>query len=160
MLSNVQDLLYLHISRKGGLLPIWLISVFKIKNSNSFPPQKLWVVWKYEYHWPWGEGHDGHLSKYWRSGRWHPLEGCSIWHAPHCTRFPTLRRTGNIYYCFKGFRSHWYSKIVLKEPCCWMKPGSTACGLWETLYSTWPFSPCAGLFLHTMGDASDMSCLK
>lgn len=35
MLSNVQDLLYLHISRKGGLLPVWLISVFKIKNSVS-----------------------------------------------------------------------------------------------------------------------------
>ena len=47
----------------------------------------------------------------------------------------------DIYYCFKRFISPWYSKAVLKEPCCWVIVGSAACGLWETLYSIWPYSP-------------------
>ena len=63
----------------------------------------------------------------------------------------------------KDIKTKWYYKLAQKEPCCGLKMGSAAYGLWEALYPMWPFCSSVDLFhlfLRTMRDAPEMSRLK
>lgn len=78
-------------------------------------------------------------------------KGCSVWHAPCSTECPYLLK--DIYYCFKRFISPWYSNAVLR-PLLLNESWEYACGLWETFYSVWPFSPThhGGCLWHVLSE--------